>query len=354
MNSPVMYVRLSQVPKATKLSILAQQYMPEGKRFGLCVWGQSGIGKTAITDGLAEDFTKLTSSKWDMLDCNLSSIAPEDVKGMPHINASAELKYITQWNLNKDSNGIFRLDEFDRPAYFQNLIAIAKYAIDRQDNDNKLPANWFVLALGNGMSDAHTQELTEHLKGRFIHIYVSTNGSLANEERQAYLETKNLSKGILAFERMNPIKTRDEFEAHAIDNCRTRIYAYAILKAYEVLKGMGKDYSDVLLPVLAGAIGKSEACELLKLVELENLPTLKEVIANPLTAMIPEDLSLRHKYVSVLVSEAQNDCQLATKLLEYLVRLPNEVARFSIENMLISCPDICKSATYVKWSNRTK
>lgn len=349
MNSPVMYVRLSQVPKAVKLSILAQKFM-DGKKFGLCVWGQSGIGKTSITDGLAEDFSKLTNTHWDMLDCNLSSSTPEDVNGFPHITDGV-LKFIQQWNLGKNSNGIFRIDEFDRPAYFQNLIAIAKFAIDRQ-TENALPENWFVLALGNGISDAHTQELTEHLKGRFVHIYVSTNGALANDERLAYLESKNLPKSVLNFERMNPIKTRDEFEPHAVDNNRTRVYAYAILKAYDTLKKMGKDYSDVLLPVLAGAIGKNQACELLKLVELENLPTLDEVIANPMSAIIPDDLSLRHKFVSVLVHEAQNDCQKAVKLMDYLVRLPNEVARYAIENLSTACPEVCKCKTYVTWSNR--
>ena len=352
MKSNVVYIRVGLIKLAVKLCIVAQDYMDKGKRFGACVWGQSGIGKTAVTDGLSEDFTKKTDTPWGMIDCNMSACTPEDVAGYPSIDAG-QMKFISQWKLAKDSYGIFRLDEFDRPAYFQNLIALAKFAIDRQV-DNPLPINWFVLALGNGQSDAHTEQLTEHLKGRFIHLYVSTASSQAQEERIAYLESSKASKSLIKFSRMNPLVTRDEFEPHAIDNDRTRKYADAILMAYDVLTKAGHDLSEVILPVLAGTVGKHSALELLKIHELGDMPSLEEVIANPLAAIIPEDLSLRHKFTTMLVHEAQNDCDKAIKLLEYIVRLPNEVARYSIETLATACPAVCKSATYVKWQNRLK
>jgi hypothetical protein len=152
--------------------------------------------------------------------------------------------------------------------------------------------------------------------------------------------------------RINTVETRDEFESHAVYNHRTLEYADAILKAYIEMKKVGQDFSDVLLPVLAGAIGKDMAVELLKLYELADFPSLDEVIRNPLKSIIPDDLSLRHKYVSALVHEAQNDCEKATKLLKYIVRLPNEVARYAIETLALACPMVCKSETYVTWQNR--
>lgn len=352
MKNQVVYCRISQVEKIAKLAIIAQGFMPEGKNFGLCVWGESGIGKTSVTDNLADHFSAKQGVKWALVDCNLSACVPEDVSGYPRV-MEEKLGYLTQWQMADDSSGVFRIDEFDRPAYFQNLIATAKFAIDRQ-GDTKLPEKWFVLALGNGISDSHTEELTEHLKGRFVHVYVSTNSQKAQDERLDYLKTLGVDDFILQYEVMNPYKTRDEFEPHAVENYRTRVYAYAIIKAYQALMQAGHDVSDVILPLLAGAIGKNGAIELLKLMDLKNLPTLDEVIANPKTTEIPDDLSLRHKYITVLVNQATNDCEKATKLLDYLVRLPNEVARYAIDTLMLGCPDIVKTQTYVQWSNRLK
>ena len=352
MKSNVVYIRVSQIRKATKLAIIAQKFMEKGKRFGACVWSQSGLGKTACTDTLNVELSEETAMEYGLADCNLSSSTPEDVKGYPELKDGV-LNFVNQWKFDPNSRGIFRLDEFDRPAYFQNLIAIAKYAIDRQ-GENPLPLNWFVLALGNGISDAHTQELTEHLKGRFIHLYVSTRSTLAQQERLDYLASTGASKTTLKFERLNPLMTRDEFEPHAIDNNRTRKYADAILRAYDSLKEAGFDYSDVILAVLAGTVGKTSALQLLKIHELGDMPELDEVIANPMGTVMPDDLSLRHKFLTTLVHEAQADCDKAVKLLEYIVRYPNEVARYAIETLALECPMICKSATYVKWLNRSK
>jgi MoxR-like ATPase len=351
MKSNVVYIRTSQIRKAVKLSIIAQKFMDTGKRFGACVWSQSGLGKTATTDTLHEELTAEANHEYGLIDCNVSSSTPEDVGGFPQV-VDGVLNFISQFKFKAGSRGIFRIDEFDRPAFFQTLIAVAKFAIDRQGN-NHLPIDWFVLALGNGMSDAHTQELTEHLKGRFIHLYVSTNSSLAQKERLEYLEQSGASKTTIQYEKINPLLTRDEFEPHAIENHRTIKYADAILRAYDSLKDAGFDYSDVILPVLAGTIGKAGAVQMLRIHELGDMPTLDQVIANPAGTEMPDDLSLRHKYLTALVHEAQTDCDKAVKLMDYIVRYPSEVARYAIETLSLECPMVCKSEAYVKWFNRS-
>jgi MoxR-like ATPase len=346
----VVYMTLGMVRKAVALLIVAQDFMPKAKRFGALVWGQSGIGKNGVTDGIADNFTEKTGVQWGHIDCNVSSMTPEDLTGLPTIE-NGRTVYHPQYVLDTNSKGIFRVDELDRPAYFQNLIAVAKFAIDRTV-ETPLPLGWFVLGLANGGSECHTQELTEHLKGRFCHLYVSTQGSKAKGETADYYETRQTSAAIRKLASVEPVETRDEFEEHAVYNSRSLEYADAILKAYETLKAQGADFSDVLLPCLAGAIGKAMALELLKLHELADLPTLDEVCRNPHGTDIPDDTSLRHKYVSALVHEAQEDCHKATALMPYLVRLPNEVARYAIETLSTACPDVVKSAAYTTWANR--
>lgn len=346
----VVYIPLRHVRKSIALLITAQNYMPQGKRFGALVWGQSGIGKNGVTDDIAASFTEKTGQQWGMIDCNVSSMTPEDLTGLPTIE-NGQTVYHPQYKLDPKSQGIFRVDEFDRPAYFQNLIAVAKFAIDRTV-ENPLPLGWFVLGLANGVSDNHTQELTEHLKGRFVHLYVSTDSDLARQDTEDYYNKRDTSKAIRQLAKLQPVTTRDEFEEHAIYNCRTMEYADSILKAYEDLKKMNIDCSEILLPCLAGAIGKESALMLLKLYDLADLPTLDEVCQNPTTSPIPTATDLRHKYISILVEQAQEDCIKATKLLSYLIRLPNEVARYAIERLSIACPEVMNNQVYIKWSNR--
>jgi hypothetical protein len=253
--------------------------------------------------------------------------------------------------MKADSKGIFRVDELDRPAYYQNLIAMAKFGIDRTMTKS-LPLGWFVLGLANGISDTGTQELTEHLKGRFCHLYISTNSTASKKAYQNHLEKRDLPNSIHQLLKLEPVNTRDEFEPHAVYNYRTLEYAGAILKAYDVLKADGADYGDVLYACLAGCIGMHCGCALMRVHELQGLPDLETVCRNPSTSPIPDDLSLRHKYITNLCQEAKNNCQMATKLLSYLIRLPNEVARYGIEIITTACPEVMQSPVYHKWVNR--
>lgn len=351
-SSKVMFLRVSQIARAVTLTIAAQEFMPVGKKFGAIIWGQSGIGKNAMTDNLHQTLSKATGNKWDMIDCNVSASAPEDITGLPAIVNGLTIDN-PRYRLPKDSYGIWRLDEMDRPVYRQNLVAMVKFCIDRTV-ETPLPINWFVLGLANGISDDDTQPLTEHIKGRFCHLYVSTNSAKAHEEMTTYMNGTGVEDSVKKLYALNPLQTRDEFEELAVYNHRSLLYASAILKAYKKIKDSGADWSDVLLPVLSGVIGRNPACELLKLYELSDLATLDEVCRKPQSSPIPADLSLLHKYVTALVNESVSDCTKATKLLEYLVRLSDEVSRYAIEILATGCPQVCKSKVYVVWKNRIK
>ena len=352
MINSVVKIRQSQIRKCVILSVLAQGYMPENKKFGCIVWGQSGIGKNAATDNLHKDFTTLTGKDWGFLDINVAGIMPEDLTGIPYSDGGVA-NYLPLIKTGKQQFGICRLDEIDRPTSMSVLINAAKFAIDRT-TVNPLPENWFILGQGNGVSDSNTQELTEHIKGRFVHIYVTMNSQLAHEEYLKYLESRNAHPATLKIARLNPLKTRDEFEEHAVDNARTREYADCVLKAYSESKLRGQDFSDVLFPVLAGVVGKTLATELFTAIELEGLPTLDDVCKSPKSVIIPNDLSLRHRLVSIMVSEAGDNCAKASKLVEYIVRYPAEVARYALDNLMLTCPNIVKVDAFIKWEARLK
>lgn len=350
----VVYLSLAKAKKAIVLCILAQKYMPkydggQEEKFGAILWGQSGIGKNGITNNLGVELTKVTGQKYRQVDVNLAGMSPEDIHGVPAIREEV-LKYFTSLNFDKDEVGIFRLDEIDRPAYFQTLIEMAKYAIDRTDHRHVLPFGMFVLGMGNGSSDSNTQELSEHLKGRFCHLYVSENVAGAHDEHLAYMRKAGMSDSLLRLVEANPIVTRDEFEESAVFHKRSLSFANAILMAYKDLKKTGADFGDVLLACLSGVVTKNMALEIIRYEEMAHLPTLEEVCAAPMNAELPEDISLRHRYVTMLVNDARLRCDLGAKLIDYLMRCQNEMARYGIDKLVLDCPEIVKTSQYIKWT----
>lgn len=360
MSQDVVYLTLKQSKKAIVLCVMAQKYMPTYKtghqdRFGAILWGQSGIGKNAITNDLGVELSASLGEMWIQMDCNLAGMAPEDIHGIPAIRTVKDVEVVKYFNsiaLPANAKGIFRLDEIDRPAYFQTLIAMAKYSIDRTDHLHTLPYDMFVLGLGNGTSDGHTETLSEHLRGRFCHLYVSTQIQGAADDHIEYMKKAGFSDAVIRMVQSNPVETRDEFEEITAYNNRTIKFADAILKAYKDLKSVGSDFSDVLLATLAGCVGKNAALEIIRIEEMSHLPTLSEIVNSPMTAIVPDDLSLRQRYLTMLVHDAKSDCDKAATLIKYIGRYPAELARFQIERLILDCHMVAQSQEYIDWQRK--
>lgn len=358
-NDAVVYMSLKQAKKAIVLCVMSQKYLPkydggQTETFGAILWGESGIGKNGITNNLGVELSKALGENWIQADVNLCGMSPEDVQGVPAVRMDdivkkEVLKYFNSLNFPKETKGIFRLDEIDRPAWYQTLTEMMKYAVDRTDHRNNLPTGMFVLGMGNGSSDSNTTRLSDHAKGRFCHLYVSENVAGAAEEHQAYMRGHGYNESIIRMFQNDPIKTRDEFEEIAIRHKRTGSFANAIVSAYKDLKKAGSDFSDVLLPCLAGVVGKKSAIEIIRFEEMSHLPTLADIVKNPLKAMMPEDLSLRDRYLKVLVSDCTGDCKLAPKFIQYVARFPRELARSALDSLMLACPDVVRTAEYIKW-----
>lgn len=341
-NTNILTITPRQSLACCALGMLSQEFMPEGKRFGMFVWGDSGIGKNAFTDKLGSVMTKIYGRNFDQTDFNCCSRQPEDVAGLPYIYKSEEgvhqTKFAPIYDYSKrPKDGIFRIDEMDRPTNKAIIPALLKYAIDRTDDEgNVLPLEWFVVAQGNGCSDRDTVELSNHTKGRFIHVYCSLNSDGARRDMETYLSKIDADPAIKALHRLSPVQSNDCFIEHAMYQNRTMEFANCILKAYkkygESLKKLGCPVDAILRPMLAGAIGVAMANELVRLMDFSNLPTLGEIVNQPLKVEVPTDLSLSVKYVNTLCDFVSND-QEAKGLETYLRRFPDEIARCGLEKL---------------------
>ena len=340
-TNKVLKVTPRQIVACAVLSSLAQKFMPKGKRFGLFVWGDSGIGKNIFTDRIATVLGKILKTDFGMIDFNCASRMPEDVNGMPYIKkdiqgSTATTEFAPIYNYDeKGTHGIFRLDEMDRPMVKDIIPAIIKYAIDRTDT-NVLPLDWFVVAAGNGCSDRDTVELSNHTKGRFVHVYASLNSDSARRDMESYLSDIDADPAIKALHRLNPVQSNDCFDEHALHQNRTVEFANCIIKAYktygEQLRTVGCPVDSVLRPLLAGSVGVAMASELVRLMDFDALPTLGEIVNKPTVVDVPADLSLATKFVDTLCDFASCE-QEAKQLKVYFARFPDEVARVGTDKL---------------------
>lgn len=338
-NTNVLTVSPRQIVGCTALTALAQEFMPVDKRFGLFVWGDSGIGKNAFTDKLPKVLSKVMGKDYTLIDFNCASRMPEDVAGLPYIKkdeVSATTEFAPIYNYAEaGSQGIFRIDEMDRPLVKNVIPAIIKYAIDRTDK-NVLPLDWFVIGQGNGCSDRDTVELSNHTKGRFVHIYASVNSDEARRDMETYLSDIDADPAIKALHRISPVESNDCFVEHAQYQNRTMEFANAIMKAYrkygDSLRRAGCPVDSIIRPLLAGAVGVAQANELVRLMEFSDLPTLGQIVNRPEKVLVPDDLSLAVKYVNTLCDFVSNEVE-AKGLATYIKRFPAEIARCGLEKL---------------------
>jgi len=335
----VLTISPRQITAVSVIARLAQEFMPEGKSFGLFVWGDSGIGKNAFTDKVPAILSKVLGKEHGLIDFNCANRQPEDVNGLPYIKktdnvATTSFAPIYDYTAS-GSHGVFRIDEMDRPANKAIIPALLKYSIDRTD-DNVLPLDWFVIAQGNGCSDRDTVELSNHTKGRFVHVYASLNSEGARRDFETYLSETDADPSIKALHRLSPVESDDCFAEHALHQNRTMDFANAILKAYrkyaETLRNANCPVDAVLRPLLAGCIGVDMANELARLMDFNGLPTLGEIVNGPTKAEIPSDLSLSVKYINTLCDFVS--CEPEAKgLATYIARFPDEITRMGLEKL---------------------
>lgn len=345
-----------QILSATCLCILAQRFMPKGQKFGMMVWGSSGIAKSAMASKVGPIMevilSKVEGKKITFPRCefNASNSGPEDLKGLPIIAKNAHGNYITKfapihdWKGETASEyGLFDCDELDRTMDPSTINAWARYAIDGA-GDCPLPPKWFVLGMGNGGSDSNTTELSEHCRGRMVHVYASVNSAEARRDYETYVSEMDVDPAIKALHRLDPVQSNEEdFEEHAVYNYRTTMYANAIINAYKVfgddLRNAGCMVDAVLRPLLAGAVGVAMGAELVRLMDFDGLPTLGEIVNKPDTVPVPTDLSLSVKYVDTLCEFASCDHE-ATQLATYFKRFPDEVARVGLSKLKDTFPTL--------------
>lgn len=139
----------------------------------IMLWGAPGIGKSEITDQLAN------SLNYNIVDLRLAQLDPTDIRGLPNL-AGDRVKWLPPSFLPEcgkdgkgaDGPGILFLDELDKaPPSVQN--AALQLVLDRCVGDYELPSDWAIVCAGNREEDqSFSVTMSKALANRMIHVYV--------------------------------------------------------------------------------------------------------------------------------------------------------------------------------------
>lgn len=147
------------------------------------IWGVPGIGKTQITNQIAEQLG-IQIQVW-----SLATLDPTDLKGVPFIvkvvntltnklfpnrsqNAVPSVLPKSNWNGKNNKGGILFLDEFNRGNQHVHNAALSLVNNGKIDN-YRLPSRWFIVAAGNKLSDLGNMagtEMSAEMQNRFFHL----------------------------------------------------------------------------------------------------------------------------------------------------------------------------------------
>lgn len=285
------------------------------------LWGPPGVGKS---DAVAAAAQRLKVELRTLIGVLLD---PVDLRGVPSV-ADGE----TRWNvpefLPRSGSGMLFLDEIGQAAPAVQA-AMMQLTLTRRLGEYTLPEGWAVVAASNRAEDrAGATRLLTPLASRMIHLDVEASAT----EWLTWAETAHIDVRIKAYISAFPGKVFD------FDPKRdTR--AFACPRSWAKLSCLLDGCSPELqTPMVIGTMGEGAGTEFLAYLESwGELPPLKDILAAPAKAPMPEKVSAKWANAGrcALVCGEVDPAQLEA-LATYMARMPVEFASLAFRDGVIA------------------
>lgn len=306
-----------------------------GFRRTIFIWGQRGVGKSAVVD----QAVKFCDAY--LVDRRLSLLDPADVRGvmMPdkdavvvHVNVS-QIAQLAKWLLNPDffpdTKGkrlVIFLDEFNHANEMCQKAAY-ELAWDHSIGGVKFPEGTVVILAGNRESEnANVTTLDRPMRRRAIHCYARFDF----KAYWAYAETR-FHPLVTAYHKENPGKVNQP-----IDNDQVEFYGEPLPASWEVVSDVLRTFtedegSDRLI---AGTIGTGAATEFVawcktagKLTPLiDSIWNGSDKTADELSQQFFVNQSLVERFRNL---EGKERPKYATRILDYAEATKKEIAELN-------------------------
>ena len=336
-------MKLSQAAMITERAINFALDLKDGRDAQYIVpylIGGAGLGKTTMV----KDATKRVAAdrKVDM-ECRILSLAqydPAEIAGwlIPNEDRTAMNRIKPDWMPDDNTHGVLFLDELPQAMVANQNIA-AQITNERRVGPWHLPDGWVVVAAGNRTSDrAGTNNMPSHLKDRLMFLEVEAD----LEDTIAYFNSNRVDERVCAYLRFRPTELHKfDRDANACPSPRSWERVSSI---------MSWGLPDVeRLEAIAGQVGRAASAEFAGFLKVYDVvPDIRDLIANPETAQIPQRPDVLYAVCASLA--AHTNAENFGKVITYVKRLPQqEFAAFVIKDAVNRVPNIKQNKDFRDW-----
>lgn len=299
----------------------------------LFLWGQPGVGKSAITKEVAKN------ASLELVDLRLSLLDSVDLRGFPHMDGG-RMHFATPIFLptDPDSTGVLFLDEMNAaPPAVQS--AAYQLVLDRRIGEYKLPDGWSIIAAGNRETDQGvTYTMPAPLANRFTHIDFEVHF----DDWRSWAVANGIKPEIVNFINFRPGLLNDfDPDKRAFPTPRSWEFVSRIVD--------GKQSLEVERALISGSIGEGAAAELAGFLKIyRNLPNPDSVLLNPKTAEVPTDPATLYALCGALSSRASESN--FDRLVEYCARMKAEFQVLCVRDSVTRNKDLAHTNAFSNWA----
>jgi hypothetical protein len=303
------------------------------------VWGDSGIGKTELSDQIA----LATARK--KIDLRLNIRESVDLRGLPVPDlANMVTKWLVPAEMPKsdgsDGPTLLVIDEITNST-LQMLAVAMQLILERAIGEYKLPDNCAILAMGNRSKDSRAAiQMPKPLRNRFAHFTMIVDHCAWVE----HCKRTNLAPEIVAFIRFRP--------EYLIRQPVGEENAYATPRSVYRCGKYVNEPPRRRLKMFIAMVGKDVGSEMESFVAMyQSLANIDDILANPKTAKLPTEPSERYAVCTAIARLAtrKNFANVITYA-DRIAETHRDVASVAVIDATDRDPKLTEIAAYSKWA----
>lgn len=329
-------------PTIMKISALTDKILTKQFNSGrpLCLRGGTGVSKTARIIAYAKKM------ELGLVIENLTSSEGPDAKGFLIPTKTSEgpvsmyskpdwLRRIEAQIAEGNTQGILMLDEWLSTDHLVQK-AFAPLLSEGRVGDWEIPEGWVVWATGNRVSDkAGANRMLAHVGNRMCVVDVTpdldpwTKWAIENGIHALYIAYAQARPGVVFND--SPTKNPEEQQMTP----RSFEYCHDFHTGGAVSKDLKLDMDDATQSMIAGYIGAPAMADLFAFLRtVDELPTIQEILADPLGAKLPSMGRLDAQFAAVGMVIHHADAENIDPLFTYVCRLNKEVQASAAKQLI--------------------
>ena len=302
------------------------------------IQSEPGCGKTSLLKMLEKDL----GDKYDYIyvDCPVKDMSDIAMTIPNHDTKSLENYVGTLFKLDSDKPKVILLDEFMKAPKLLQVI-FTRLMLERTLGDTPLPDKSIVFGTSNNQSDGVGDTMLAHAGNRVCIMQMEK----PNVEDWLTWATENgVSSLVRAFVHTFPRCLASYLDEGQEDNPYifnpkkqqlSFVTPRSLDKCSVIVDNKEKLGDNATMCALSGTIGKSASADMSAFLRLEkDLPVFTDIIANPMSAKIPEQISAQLMLMFQAVDKIDSSPTL-TSFMKYLKRMESNEMQAVFFTMIV-------------------